>query len=253
MDNIKLTIAYDGSNYHGYQLQENAVTVQEKLEKALNTVYYPYKITPYSASRTDSGVHAKGQVANFFAPKQIPIHKIPLALNTNLPNDIAIINAEVVGSNFRARRDAIKKEYRYYVYHAPYMDPFWRNYALHYREQNLDYTKLQQAANDFIGKHDFSPFRAIQGSNPSIDPVKEIYEFDIDVNAGEDGNLIIFKVIGNAFLYKMVRILVGTLLQIGNGKLEINAVKKALQTGDRLFVGPTASPQGLVLQQIWYP
>ncbi len=250
MKNIKLTLAYDGTNYHGYQLQSNAITVQEKLENALNYVYHPHKITPYSASRTDSGVHAEGHVVNFFAPKDISISKIPLAINTNLPNDIAVIDAELVGEDFHARRDAVKKEYHYYAYYAHYMDPFWRNYAIHLRDNKLDLAEIKETGKQFIGKHDFTAFRSIQGGDPSIDPVKEIYTFDIEY---QKDKLIVFKITGNAFLYKMVRIMVGTLLEIGRGKITPNTIRTALDTGDRDLVGPTADPHGLVLHRIWYP
>ncbi|OWZ84457.1 tRNA pseudouridine(38-40) synthase TruA [Natranaerobius trueperi] len=249
MKNIKLTVAYDGTNYHGYQLQENAVTVQEKIENALNNVYRPEQIRAYSASRTDSGVHAKAQTINYFTNKNIPVKKIPVALNTNLPNDIVVADAQEVSLDFRSRRDAKKKKYCYYIYHSQFMNPFWRNYALHLRGDIIDIKKMKRAARSLIGTHDFYPFQAIQGTDPDIDTIKEIFSCEIN---DTEHPLIVFEIIGSGFLYKMVRIIVGTLLEIGKGRLDETIIDSIIRNQDRSLVGPTAKPHGLFLEKIWY-
>ncbi len=248
MQNVKLTIAYDGTNYHGYQLQANADTIQARIEAALWKVYGS-EIRPYSASRTDSGVHARGQVIHYFTEKRIPTGRLPHALNSELPNDIVVKRAEEVSPNFKARRDAKAKQYRYYVYHAPVMDPFWRNYALYMRETNLDIRKMDRAAKHFEGTHDFSPFRAVQGSDLSINPIRTIHKFRV---FEPQESLLVFDVIGSGFLYKMVRIMVGTLLEIGRGSMSEQSIREILESQDRSRVGSTAKPHGLYLERIWY-
>ncbi len=250
MKNVKLTLAYEGTHYCGYQWQNNAVSVQEKLDNALQKVYPEEDISSYSASRTDSGVHARGQVVNYFCQKELPQSKLVLAINYFLPRDIRAMKAEYVPLRFRARQDAKSKCYRYYFYHSQVMDPFWRNYALYIRDERLDYNKMRAAAQDFIGTFDFSPFQSFQGADPGVDPVKTIQQMALH----QDGSpLAYFEIIGNAFLYKMVRIMVGTLLDIGRGKLEENVIRHSLDKRDRSHVGPTAKPHGLFLEWIDYP
>lgn len=250
MQNVKLTLAYDGTHYCGYQWQDNAVTVQGKLDAALQKVYPEENIVSYCASRTDSGVHARGQVVNYFCQKALPQSKLALAINFFLPRDIRVMAAQYVCPDFRARQDAKQKRYRYYLYHHPIMDPFWRNYALHVREAVLDYAKMETAAQDYVGTYNFSPFQGLQGADPGVDPVKTMHR--VDLYRSNDHPIAYFEVVGNAFLYKMVRIMVGTLLDIGKGKLDQQVVGTSLEQQDRSLVGPTAKPHGLFLEQIWY-
>jgi tRNA pseudouridine38-40 synthase len=243
--NYKIIIEYDGTNYSGWQIQKNTrETIQQKLEDALTKIN-KQKVKVIGAGRTDAGVHAAGQTANFFLDVDIPAEKIPLALNSELPADIICKKAEKVSADFHSRYDARGKKYRYRILNSNFNSVFVRNFV--YRvSQKLDLKQMQKAANLLEGQHDFAAFCAAGSSVEST--VRTIYSFDVIQTAEE----IWFDVIGNGFLYNMVRILVGTLLEIGIGKKTISNVKQALIECDRKLAGATAPAQGLTLLEVLY-
>lgn len=245
MRNIKIQIEYDGTNYCGWQIQQNGVTVQGEITKALEKLTGE-KITIHGSGRTDAGAHARGQVANFILENSIPVERLPLALNGILPADIAITDATEVPMNFHARRSAIAKRYIYHIYESRYRSALLKNYSYHVHYK-LDHKKMREAAKMFTGIHDFRAFMAT-GSDIR-DTVRTIYGLDI-VNKGK--NLCIY-IKGNGFLYNMVRIIVGTLIEIGTGKMQISQIEQLFEIKDRAMAGHTAPPQGLFLDRVYYP
>lgn len=245
MKNIMIEIEYDGTNYSGWQIQPNVKTVQEEIMKALNKLTKK-KITINGSGRTDSGVHAYGQVATFMLGDNIPVERLPLALNSNLPNDISIINAKEMPVGFHARYDAIGKRYIYCIYKNRYRSPILRNYSYHVNKE-LDFGKMLQAAKLLIGSHDFKGFMS---SGSSIENTERtIHNLDII----DKGNSLYIRIEGNGFLYNMVRIITGTLVEIGIGKMPTSQINKILKTGDRTQAGHTVPPQGLFLDKVFYP
>lgn len=246
MRNIRLVLEYDGTDYCGFQDQArpDRPTVQAKLEEALaKTVGERVRIT--AAGRTDAGVHALGQVVNFVSDTTIPIERIPVALNTRLPKDIAVIRADVVPIDFHARYWAKAKTYRYTWYTRPVLSPFYHRYVQHV-PRPLDVPAMHRAAALFVGEHDFAAFRSAHGSTKTT--VRHIYASTIE----RTGDLVHFTIEGSGFLYNMVRIMAGTLLEIGLGRRDIDSVKEALRLGDRELAGPTAPPHGLTLVSVAY-
>lgn len=243
--NIKLTIAYDGTCYHGFQRQSNALAIQEILETRLSVLFgHPLKIT--GAGRTDAGVHAYGQTVNFLTSgSTIPAGNIPKAARGLLPPDIVVTAGAEVPLAFHARRSAQSKIYIYRVLQSPLADPFRRNYSWHI-SQPLNVAGMSQAAQYIIGTHDFSAFRAAGGS--SVKPVRTIFE----ASCSSLGQLIEFSFWGNGFLYHMVRNLVGTLIQVGQGRLTAEQFAGILLSRDRTQAGITAPPQGLYLKEVRY-
>ncbi|MFZ5648790.1 MAG: tRNA pseudouridine(38-40) synthase TruA [Bacillota bacterium] len=247
MRNIKLTIAYDGTSYHGFQEQRGTglPTIQEVLEKCLSELAGK-KVQVIGASRTDAGVHARGQVVNFDAAGwNIPTERIPLAVNGRLPCDISVLEASEVPVHFHARFSARAKEYRYTIHNSRVPDPFMRRYS-HFLPRLLDLKGMAEAASYLKGEHDFSAFKA-EGS-PVKSTVRRLY--DIYIEPG--GGVLQFVFRGDGFLYNMVRIMVGTLLEVGLKKYPPGTVLEILSSGDRTRAGPTAPPQGLCLMRIWY-
>ncbi|MBS4021455.1 MAG: tRNA pseudouridine(38-40) synthase TruA [Dethiobacter sp.] len=243
MENIKLTLAYDGSDYHGFQLQSNALTVQEILEQALATVFgTAVRVT--AAGRTDTGVHAQGQVVNFQVSTRVPVDRIPYALNAVLPKDIVVHRAEAVSALFHARYSATSKVYSYTIDNAPHHRVFSRKYTYHVKYP-LNPAAMAAAAAQLVGRHDFASFRASGSAVRSTErnimrmEVKE-QESYISVTAEADG-----------FLYNMMRIITGTLIEIGRGKRppDLTAV---LAARDRSKAGWTAPAHGLVLCEVKY-
>lgn len=244
MKNIKLTIQYDGTNYHGWQIQENAVTVQETLEKALAELLgMPVRVT--GCGRTDTGVHARRYVCNFRAENSVPYDKFPLALNTKLPKDIVCLEADEAEDGFDARYMAKKKTYSYYIYNAKLPDAFWRNYSWHFK-YNLDIEKMRKAAAAFLGTHDFVGFAASGFTVKTT--VRTIYALDIE----KKGDIIGIHITGNGFLYNMVRIIAGTLAFVGTGKLLAEDMPGIIASGQRKRAGITAPPEGLFLSEVYY-
>ena len=241
---ILLTVSYDGTNYAGWQLQENAVAVQQRLEEALaKLIHEPIRVT--GASRTDAGVHALGQRVHFDTKSRIPADKYPFALNTCLPPDIRVLEGKEVPGDFHARFDAKSKRYTYRIHNAPHASALYRNMTAHVPYQ-LDVEKMRSALPDLLGTHDFAAFQAAGGT------AKTTIRTLTDIQLHQDGPLLTLTVYGNAFLYNMVRIIAGTMLDIGMGRKEPDAFRKALQTGDRLALGITAPACGLELTRVYY-
>lgn len=244
MRNIKLIIEYDGTNYYGWQKQPHQATIQETLEDSIRKVTKE-KIDIIGSGRTDKGVHARGQVANFFTDSKIPGEKFKDAINSALPEDIAINYSEEVDSSFHSRYSAQGKEYRYLIYNRREPSPLLRNLAYHV-PQKLDYGSMQKAIGHIIGTHDF---RAFMASGSSVkDTTRTIYNVHLDKN----GELIEFRINGSGFLYNMVRIIAGTLVDIGTGKIDNSYLSEIILSKDRKNAGHTAPPHGLYLERVLY-
>lgn len=244
MYNYLLEIGYKGTNYHGWQVQDNAVTVQEKLQDAIEKVF-SLREDVKGCSRTDSGVHANMFCCNFKSEKFIPAEKIPSALNANLPYDIAVKKCTEVPLDFHARYDCKGKEYVYKIWNSAERNPFYDGLYYHYR-YNLDAEMLDRECKAFIGVHDFSAFCAAGGSVE--DKVREIYSCRVE----RHGDEVLFYVSGNGFLYNMVRIMVGTLFEIASGKIQRGKISEIMESKDRNLSGFTAPPQGLYLNAVYY-
>lgn len=244
MKNIKLTIQYDGTNYHGWQTQENAVTVQETLEKSLKKLLgAPVRVV--GCGRTDTGVHAKKYVCNFFADNSIPYEKFPLALNTKLPEDIVCLSAEEAADSFDSRYAAKKKTYSYYICNTATPNVFAKRFSWHFK-YGLDVEEMKKAAEAFLGKHDFIGFAAAGFTVKTT--VRTIYSLDIERN----GDIIAIHITGDGFLYNMVRIIAGTLAFVGTGKLSAEKMPEIIASGERKRAGITAPAQGLFLSEVFY-
>lgn len=241
---ILLTVSYDGTNYAGWQLQENAVAVQQRVEEALEKlIHTPVRVT--GASRTDAGVHALGQRFHFDTFSRIPADKYAFALNTCLPPDIRILDGREVSGDFHARFDAKGKRYTYRIHNAPHASALYRNITAHV-PYKLDISLMKESLNDLLGTHDFAAFQASGGT------AKTTVRTLTDIQLAQDGELMTLTVCGNAFLYNMVRIIAGTMLDIGMGRRPVDAFRTALKTGDRLALGITAPACGLELTRVYY-
>lgn len=244
MKNIKLTIAYDGTNYSGWQRQNNASTIQEEIEKALKKILKK-DITIHGSGRTDARVHALGQVASFTEDFDLPINKIPFVVNNVLPNDIVIINAEEMNMDFHARYCAKGKKYIYKIYNDSIRNPLYRNYS-YFINGDIDLEKLIKASKYFIGEHDFRTFMA---SGSSIkNTVRTIY----NINIYKKDKFIILEYDGNGFLYKMVRIITATLLDINFNRISLKDIESIIKSKDRSKARHTAPAQGLYLAKVYY-
>ncbi len=244
MRNIKLTLQYDGRAYHGWQKQKNAVTVQEMLENAINSVTGAVpQLT--GCSRTDARVHAEMFCCNFKTETKIPADRLPLALNTKLPEDIVCIFAEDAESDFNARFNAKKKKYTYFIQNSRFPNAFKADYAWHFPYE-LDVDAMKKAAEAFIGEHDFIGFAA-SGFTVST-TVRTIYSLDIE----KSGDTVKITVTGNGFLYNMVRIMAGTLAFVGCGRINPCDMADIIASKDRKRAGITAPPQGLFLMEVYY-
>ena len=243
MRNIKITIQYNGKNYCGWQKQNNSPGIQGTIEKAIfDITREEVKIT--GSGRTDAGVHALGQVANFKTNSQIPVDRIPNALNAKLPKDISIVKAEEVDEDFHSRYSAKKKTYRYQVYNSLYRSPIYADisYPVKY---DLDIDKMKKEAKSLIGTYDFKGF--MSSGSSVIDTVRTIY--NIEVSKSED--LIIIEIEGNGFLYNMVRIIAGTLVDIGRGRIT-EKMSTIIESKSRSMAGHTAPAHGLFLKKVDY-
>ena len=241
---VMLTVSYDGTNYCGSQVQENGITIEEVLNRELSR-FFDQNIKVSGASRTDSGVHAIGAVFVFDVETKMPAEKISYALNVSLPDDIVVIHSKEVSSDFHPRFQKTSKTYEYFILNSVFPNPLLRNYTYHYRKF-LDDKKMNEAAKFLIGEHDFTSFAAIGSQTNTF--VREIF----DAGVRRDGDLIVFYITGAGFLYNMVRIIVGTLVEVGNGKRKPSEMKEILEKKDRSAAGPTAPAQGLVLREITY-
>jgi tRNA pseudouridine38-40 synthase len=246
---FKLTIAYDGTAYQGWQVQKTGVGVQEKVESALGKMFPSVKRI-HSSSRTDTGVHALGMVAHVEIPRaefKMPVGRLALALNAFLPQDIRVVSAVRCRADFHARFDATGKQYRYLVWNHPTMNPLLRHQAWHV-PRGLELAAMRSAAKLFLGKHDFKSFAGTRN-----------YEMESTVRTltrcgiNRRGPALTFIIEGDGFLYKMCRGIIGTLVQVGQGKFAAGEIKRMLDSKDRRAAGMTAPAHGLVLWKVFYP
>ncbi|MBQ7057894.1 MAG: tRNA pseudouridine(38-40) synthase TruA [Firmicutes bacterium] len=245
MRRIGMVIAYDGTAYAGWQKQENGPSVQQTIEDTIERLFHE-RVSLMGSGRTDAGVHAQGQVAAMDFSHPIPTDKLKLALNSNLPEDIRIYQVFEAAEDFHPRFQAKQKTYIYRIWNGSVMPPSIRQYAV-LIDYPLDVDRMNEAAALLLGEHDFKAFRSSGGMNLST--VRRIYQasFEVTKHTEDQGQEIVFTVTGNGFLYNMVRIMVGTLLEIGSGKREIDDIRQALDSGDRTWLGPTAPAKGLCL------
>ncbi|MCL2372467.1 MAG: tRNA pseudouridine(38-40) synthase TruA [Defluviitaleaceae bacterium] len=240
---ILLTVAYDGTNYAGWQRQENAVAVQEIVENTLAELL-GCPVVVRAASRTDAGVHALGQRVAFFADGlKVPLDKLPVVLSGMLPADISVLAAQVVADDFNPRFNPVAKTYAYRIHSAPCPNPLLLRYAAHV-PQELNLAKMQKAAQAFVGRHDFAAFCAAGSSAKTT--VREVYSCQVDF--ADDVYTLTIR--GNAFLYNMVRIVAGTVVYAGLGK--VDDVPGIIASLDRAQAGKTMPPQGLTLLRVEY-
>lgn len=244
MHNIAMKIAYDGTNYHGYQEQPGFITVEEELRKAVEkTVRHPVKL--FMAGRTDKGVHALGQTVNFYSETTINIGNLPKVINYHLPEDISVMGARYVEQDFHSRYSAKKKFYRYIIYRGKYRNPMYHNRSYHF-PYPLNLENMRKASECLIGEHDFNSF---MGRHAVVkDTIRTIEKIEIH----EEKEVLYIDFYGKSFLKNMVRILVGTLIEIGTGHRDTEFMKRALVAKKRKAAGPTAPACGLYLMKIYY-
>ena len=244
MRNIALKIRYDGSRYHGWQVQKTDVSVCQTVQEALEKICeHPVKLT--GCGRTDAGVHALRYCANFRTDCRIPIDRFPLAANSRLPEDIAVIDAVEAGEDFNAISSCIKKEYIYKIHNSNIRDPFLEKRACFY-PQSLDMELMRRAASAFEGTHDFAAVRSLGTETKTT--VRTVHW----CRAEKEGDMITVSVCADGFLYNMCRAIVGTMVYAAYGKLEPEESPRLLETGDRRLTGPTMPPQELYLNRVWY-
>jgi tRNA pseudouridine38-40 synthase len=248
--NYKLLIQYDGTNFHGWQSQDGLRTVQGELERALSLIE-GNKVNVYGSGRTDAGVHAEGQVASVEIQREITPEKLRNAINGNVGKDMRVLAASVASDEFHARYSAIEKTYVYRIVNAPVMSPFWSRYA-HHEARKVDLEVMQKAAESFLGKHDWTAFSAAQSDVE--DRVRTITHLEITERTDERSRstLVEIRVSADGFLRYMVRAISGTLLSIGRGELNSDAVQKAIAAGVRPTVAATAPACGLTLLSVRY-
>ena len=244
MKNIALRLRYDGSRYHGWQAQKNAVTVAQTMEEALAKVCGE-RVKLTGCGRTDAGVHALRYCANFHSDCTVPVDRMPLAVNSRLPDDIAVVDAVEVPDDFNAIGSCVKKEYVYKILNSRIPDPFLADRVCFY-PQRLDISLMQAAARAFEGTHDFKAVRS-EGTQTKT-TVRTVYW----CRAEKDGDLITVSICANGFLYNMCRAMVGTMVYASYGKLIPEEIPALLEKRDRRLTGPTMPPQGLYLNRVWY-
>lgn len=246
MQTIKLTLQYDGTRYAGFQRQPNGVTIQEKIEHALRRVTGDEALRiGAAAGRTDAGVHARGQVVHFLTESRIPVDRWPYALNQHLPDDIVVFGAEAVPDGFHARYWAVSKRYRYTVEHAPFQSPMSRLYAYLWSKE-LNFDLMRRTAALIEGQHDFAAFRSTGGSAKTS--VRTVSRLTLQ----REGPYIYIDIAADGFLYNMVRIIAGTLVEVGAGRRTPETVQRALETGQRSCAGKTLPAHGLSLEAVTY-
>ncbi len=244
MANVCLTLQYVGTRYHGWQVQPNGITVQETLQNAIERVTGTRSAVT-GCSRTDAGVHARRFYCTTTQPKRLTDEKFVQALNAVLPEDIAVLSCNVVPDVFHPRYSAVAKRYVYRIWNGAARNPFEQGFSLHLRAP-LDEKRMNEVAQLFLGTHDFSAFCSV-GSSVQ-DKVRTIRRSEVK----RDGDVVLYIVEADGFLYNMVRILVGTILDVSAGRLDVESVKRALETGDREYAGATAPAYGLCLDEVWY-
>lgn len=242
--NLKLTIAYKGTNYHGFQKQKNAITVQEILETTLSKLLNE-NVNIYGCSRTDSGVHANDYCVSLYTQKMVPNNKFIRGLNSYLPSDISILDCEDVDLDFHARYSCKAKEYLYLIHNSESKNPFAKDLEYHYNRP-LDIEMIKRASEFLVGTHDFKSFCSY--NNEKVNTTRTIYYIDIK----KDINTVKILVKGDGFLYNMVRIIIGTLLYVNEGKIKVDYIPEILKLKDRKYAGKTAQSHGLYLNKVYY-
>ena len=245
MRNIKLTIEYDGKDFNGWQKQPNKLNIQGEIERAIEIITGGEKVELIASGRTDAGVNALGQVANFRTESTMPIEKMAYAINSQLKKAIRVQKAEEVDEKFHSRYTCKKKTYRYTINNSEQGSAIFRYMQYHYPVK-LDEKKMNEGVKYLIGEHDFKSFKASGTSSKSS--VREIY----DAKVWREGDLIHIELTGNGFLYNMIRIIAGTLIEVGEGAIEPAEVKAILEAKDRSKAGKTVSPSGLCLMGVEY-
>ncbi len=244
MRNIALRLMYDGTAYHGWQKQKNDATVQETLEKALSGVCgHTVKVT--GCGRTDAGVHAKCYCADFKTESRIPTDRIPLAVNTRLPDDISVVGAVDAEEGFNSILSCVKKEYTYKIYNSRIKNPFYNNRAYFYPSP-LKVEVVRKAAAQFVGTHDFAAVRSVGTETKTT--VRTVYYYEVE----QRDDIFTLRVCADGFLYNMARAMAGTLIYASEGKIAPEDIPKLLEKGDRRLTGPTVPPQGLYMTKVWY-
>lgn len=244
MRNIKLTIEYDGKDFNGWQKQPNKLNIQGEIERAIKDITGE-EVDLIASGRTDAGVHALGQVANFKTDSNIPVEKIPIALNTKLKRSIRILVAEEVDERFHSRYNCKKKTYRYVINNSANGTAIYRNLEYNF-SQKLNVDKMNEAVKYFIGEHDFKGFKASGTSSKSS--VRTIY----DAKVYKNGDRVNIELTGNGFLYNMVRIIAGTLIEVGIEKILPEQITDIINSKERIKAGKTLPPNGLYLVKVEY-
>ena len=245
MRNIKLVIEYDGKDFNGWQKQSNKLNIQGEIERAISEITKEDNIELIASGRTDAGVHAIGQVANFKTNCNIPVGKFPIAINCKVKKSIVIKDAQEVEERFHSRYNCKQKTYRYIINNSEYGSAIYRNLEYH-MPIKLDVEAMKKAIKHFEGEHDFKGFKA--SGTSSKNSVRKIFK----TNIIEDGNKIYIELTGSGFLYNMVRIISGTLVDVGLGKINANDIPEIILSGDRTRAGKTLPPQGLYLVKVEY-
>lgn len=241
----KALVAYDGTDYAGFQKQPNAPTIQGELEAILMRMHRD-EIQVIGSGRTDAGVHAKGQVIHFESDLQLKPAEWQRALNAQLPEAIRILSVEQAAPDFHARYSACGKEYRYFIDRSAVRNPFLRRYSMH-MPYPLDVKRMGEAAQLLKGTHDFSAFSSARTAVKN--KIRTIEKLTVHTR----GKVMVIRCLGDGFLYNMVRIIVGTLLEVGQGRKSLVDIEQALKEGDRTLTGPTAPAEGLFLWKVFYP
>lgn len=241
---VLLTVAYDGSGYYGWQIQKDFITVQQRVEEALSALLRK-KVEVRGASRTDTGVHAMAQGVVFDEEMTIPVNKLPYAINSFLPEDIVVTGAREVSPEFHPQYSVIDKTYEYKILNAEFRNPKLNRYTDFIRGE-LNVEKMQEATKYFVGEYDFKAFCA-SGSTAKT-TVRTIYSLEVE----KENNIICIRVKGSGFLYNMVRIIAGTLVYVGNGKIKPYEIADIIKSGDRARAGKTLAPNGLTLMEVHY-
>ena len=248
--NYRLLIQYDGTDFHGWQVQENSRTIQGELERVIGMIEGS-EVKVVGSGRTDAGVHAEGQVANVHLERPFTPERLRSAINGNLWRDIRIMKVEKAPDEFHARFSAKQKTYIYRIVNAPVMSPIWRRFA-HHEHRPLDVGRMNDAARLFLGEHDWTAFSSAQADGENR--VRNVTDFDVSSQWDEraSGSLIQFRITAKGFLRYMVRSIVGTLIEVGRGEKDSDTIQTAILSGDRSLAGKTAPAQGLTLLSVDY-
>ena len=244
--NVKITIMYDGRTFHGWQVQKNAVSVQETFQNSLSRIIGD-DIDIKGCSRTDTGVHANMYCIGLKTNHPIPCERLKAALNNYLPETISVTACEDMPLGFHPRYDCKRKQYIYKIWNNEVRNPFLNGYALHYRYRDFDETVLNKAASHYLGTHDFTSFCTLDNRRPG-DMRRTVYLSTVE----REGDMVTFTVEANGFLYDMVRIMTGTLLRVAQGKLSADDIPGIIEKKDRQYAGPTAPACGLYLNKVIY-